>query len=255
MGQNRVFMQGMRALITLIAETQNVNIVGPYGISNIVYYKETASQARLYHRTPRGGFTSTKVSLYDIERDDAGSPIQSRRKNVTAFVANYVHFLDATVCHFVVDKFTAAGNKIGTIHDSFFIPGQDFGRLNKLYRTGLALTCIVHQYNMLRWLKLLIDAQILAKLPNKNNSQLVSDLTDALTRAENWDNRNALELTPTVWENLLDSLQTLGKHSRTKEMHYARLMDYLKAWKKNEKAETFLNRVECNDTPCLFIDK
>lgn len=43
MPQNRLFMQGMRALITLIADIQNVNIAGPYGMSNIVYYKLDSS--------------------------------------------------------------------------------------------------------------------------------------------------------------------------------------------------------------------
>nr|YP_009560612.1 hypothetical protein [Ulva compressa]ATP01498.1 hypothetical protein [Ulva compressa] len=93
------------------------------------------------------------ISLTRPIRDADGNLVKSKTKTVNSFIANYVHFLDATVCHYVVDNFLLNDNaSIATIHDSFLIKPDQIEVLRQHYRQGLILAHKLHVYNMLYWL-------------------------------------------------------------------------------------------------------
>jgi len=64
-------------------------------------------------------------------------------------VANYyIHFLDGVICHYIIQKLEKeSALALGTIHDCFFIKFSS-GGFKKLYKQGLLLALIVHQYNL-----------------------------------------------------------------------------------------------------------
>lgn len=100
--------------------------------------------------------------------DDQGNLIKHSRKAVTAFVANYVHYMDAFVCHFVIDQLRINDTlELGTVHDSFFIKPSQKKKLTETYKLGLIKANQLHRYNMLHWLH-----SICTSYKPKDNSKL-----------------------------------------------------------------------------------
>jgi hypothetical protein len=90
-----------------------------------------------------------------------GKRVRSKGKSRSSFIANYVHFLDGTICHFVTDRLSspARGNvdfNLATIHDCFYTKPEEAGHINAYYRTGLVICIRVHHYNLLKWLSELV---------------------------------------------------------------------------------------------------
>jgi hypothetical protein len=100
------FMRGMRALGLIVLDKEQLSIRGPYLTTEIVYYKECIVQHKIYYKTGSSCFKTKSVNLFELERDEFGAPIESTPKNVTAFIRNLVHYLDAVVCHTIVASYT-----------------------------------------------------------------------------------------------------------------------------------------------------
>lgn len=78
----------------------------------------------------------------DVVYDKSNNPIRCIRKEGTAIVANYIHFLDATICHYIIENFKH--RPLATVHDCFIISYSDKQLLLKLYRQGLVLCYKTH---------------------------------------------------------------------------------------------------------------
>lgn len=82
-----------------------------------------------------------KISLVKKSFDPSGNIIKSKTKTVNSFVANDVHFLDATMCHYIINAPLNNKNsnsfKLATIHDCFFIQPQNEQLINLTYRQAL----------------------------------------------------------------------------------------------------------------------
>lgn len=93
-----------------------------------------------------------KISINRIVTGPNGEPEKAKTKTINAFVANYIHFLDGVICHYIIKRLEKSGIlALGTIHDCFFIKPYQAEYLKKLYKEGLVLALIVHQYNLLYW--------------------------------------------------------------------------------------------------------
>ncbi len=147
----------LRAIGGFLFALNTFVIKGPYSDSCILYNKEEIERIRLYYRD-KTRYKTQKISLYRPVRDSEGNFVRSKTKSVNAFVANYIHFLDATVCHFVVETFeahVAAKSwplEIATIHDSFFIKPEKAEDVKNQYRQALTYAIRLHIYNLFYWL-------------------------------------------------------------------------------------------------------
>lgn len=97
-------------------------------------------------------------------KDENGNFVRSRHKTINSLVANYVHFLDATVCHYVLTRFSENKLSICTIHDSFYVHPSHKEFLRLTYAQGLPLAFITHYINLILWLeKILVSTPELRK--------------------------------------------------------------------------------------------
>lgn len=152
-----LFMQTMRTIAHMLHDSGDLTIVGPFSHCNICYHKEIQERIRIYGRS-KTGITYKQVSLTTLAVDDHNRPIKSRSKAVNSFVANYIHYLDALVCQHVIKRFATEHNfQLATVHDCFFVPPEKTSAVNKFYREGLVLASVVHQYNLIIWLKVIIS--------------------------------------------------------------------------------------------------
>lgn len=121
-----LFMKALRAIGGLLFELNNFTIKGYYSDCLISYNKEEIEELRLYYKSKDKKFISQKIRLSRPAFDKEGNFIKSKTKSVNAFVANYVHFLDATICHYIIEKTTENDSfQISTIHDSFFVKPKE----------------------------------------------------------------------------------------------------------------------------------
>lgn len=68
-----------------------------------------------------------------------------------------MHFLDATICHYIIEKTTENDSfQISTIHDSFFfVKPKEAYLLRECYKQGLICAHKLHVYNFFYWLYLI----------------------------------------------------------------------------------------------------
>ena len=145
-------MKMLRSIGKLLFDLDLFIIRGPYSDSFIVYHKEETERLRIYLKRGKR-YQSQQISINKIVKDQEGSSEKSKTKTINAFVANYVHFLDGVVCHYIIKKLGQEGAlALGTIHDCFFVKPEKAEILKKVYKEGLVLALVVHQYNLLYWL-------------------------------------------------------------------------------------------------------
>lgn len=101
-------------------ELDSFIIKGYYSDTHIAYYKEETEVLYLYYKENTSKYRRQKISLTRPALDEQGNFQKSKTKAVVVLVANYVHFLDALICHYVIDNLSA-DLPVGTIHDSFYI--------------------------------------------------------------------------------------------------------------------------------------
>lgn len=118
-------------------------------ITTMDYVKLKTVQYRLYFRTSTGR-RSQKVSVAEPVLKD-GRAQRDETKSKTAVTANYIHFLDAIVCHRVIKAMVP--NSIGTIHDCFVVRLKDEERVMQAYRNALCDCRQDHEKNLIRWIK------------------------------------------------------------------------------------------------------
>nr|YP_010003138.1 hypothetical protein JXY92_mgp26 [Ulva torta]AZP40269.1 hypothetical protein [Ulva torta] len=147
-----LFMKALRAIGAFMFEFDDFSIKGYYNDSHIVYYKEEVEEIRIYYKQKGKKYKSQKIYLSKPARDISGCLIKSKTKSINAFVANYIHFIDASICHYVVDNFNNKRTfKMGTIHDCFFIKPTEIPMLRDAYSNGLRWVYQIHIYNLLNW--------------------------------------------------------------------------------------------------------
>lgn len=98
-------------------------------------------------------FKAIGVSINKVQTDNWGRPVKSRAKAITAIVANYIHFLDATICDLVIKHLAKKNIGLATVHDCFLIRPEHYVHLNQAYRKAMLAATMVHQYNLLLWLE------------------------------------------------------------------------------------------------------
>jgi len=100
-----------------------------------------------------------KISLTKQKRSLSGKPVPSKRKTITAFVANYIHYLDGLVCQFIIEQFCSKNTiYIGTIHDCFYIKPEYKAKLQQTYKAGLLMAVFVNQLNYTKWMYTIMQA-------------------------------------------------------------------------------------------------
>lgn len=186
------FMKVMRAVAGLLFDAGgNVFITGPYVRSEIRYHKEVYSRLNLYlpylddnkrRRYKRQQVTLTSVC--DVASNGAkNAPKLSRVKTVNSFVANYIHYLDGLICHYVIEKLAERKDfALATVHDCFYIRPSLGDVLNKTYKTykkGLLLASNTHLQNCKIWLRI-----ILHFAPESKQKQRLKLLSDAVLKRE-----------------------------------------------------------------------
>jgi hypothetical protein len=77
--------------------------------------------------------------------------IRSKRKTVSSFVANYIHYLDPIICQYVIEQFKKNGDEIFTIHDCFNVKPQNKEKLQLIYKARLVLALLTTKYHYLQW--------------------------------------------------------------------------------------------------------
>lgn len=151
-------MKALRSIAVYLFDMESVTFNNSYNSSKTVYYKEEIEKIRLYYKFEDKGYKSQYISLAKPARDKNGFLIKSKTKTLNAFVANYVHFLDANICHYVIEKFSEKGLPIGTIHDSFFVKPDNpmipdkFQFIRQAYCSGLITVGATHKVNLMIWL-------------------------------------------------------------------------------------------------------
>ena len=96
-----LFMRARRAFAALLFQCNIVIIRGPYRRSLIEYNKEEMEQIRIYFKK-NNKYNTQKISLVKKSLDPSGNIIKSKTKTVNSFIANYIHFLDATICSSII---------------------------------------------------------------------------------------------------------------------------------------------------------
>ena len=241
-----VFMKGLRATARLLFDLNKLTIRGAYGDTNIVYYKEEKEQINLYYKKVGRKYKSQKINLSRPIRDAQGTFIKSKTKAVNAFIANYVHFLDASVCHYVIDALAVDSTlNLGTIHDCFFIKPEKVDILKKAYKEGLIKAHRIHVYNMVCWL---YDIQG-AKGPNKSKLEAIIERLRLLAVGnETLGADSSHTLQQISWNNILKSLEPIRPGSKHPD-----LIEYLEM----EQPEACLKMEKLLNTNCgqlLFPD-
>jgi DNA-dependent RNA polymerase len=211
-----VFMKGLRAIAGLLFRLNKLTIRGAYGDTDIVYYKEEKEQICLYYKQNGQKYKSQKINLSRPIRDVQGHLIRSKTKAVNAFVANYIHFLDASACHYVIEKLKIKNTlNLGTIHDSFFIKPDSLNSLKNAYKEGLIKTHKIHIYNMVCWL---YDIQG-AKEPNRSNVEaIIKKMRLLAVGNEKPEAENAHNLQQISWNNILKSLEPIKTESKNPDL-------------------------------------
>ena len=164
-----VFMKMLRAMGAFLYELDSFIIKGYYSNTHIAYYKEETEELYLYYKDNASKYRRQKVSLTRPALDEQGNFQKSKNKAITALVANYVHFLDALICHYIIDNLPAKA-PLGTIHDSFFVKPADIPKLKEKYKEGLILAQKTHVYNLFNWLHIICTA---FKEKNRDFAKLV----------------------------------------------------------------------------------
>lgn len=185
-----LFMRALRAIGGFLFEFNDFTIKGYYSDCSISYNKEEIEELRLYYKSKSltKRYISQKINLSRPVISKDGKFVKSKTKSVNAFVANYVHFLDGTICHYVVENTLQNKSfKIGTIHDSFLISPNEAENLREQYKQGLIFVHKLHVYNMLYWLY-----QILSVFQKKVKG--LDELIGQLEKLLNKD--NAFEIDP-----------------------------------------------------------
>jgi hypothetical protein len=151
-----VFMKMLRAIGPMLYDLDAFVIKGFYSHTKIAYYKEETQTIFLYYKGDKG-YKKQKVSLTRAARDTEGNLIKSKTKAITALIANYIHFLDALICHYAIDNLKDI--PVGTIHDSFFIKPKHKEELKEHYKNGLILAYKTHVFNLFNWLLVICTAK------------------------------------------------------------------------------------------------
>jgi hypothetical protein len=132
------------------------------------------------------------------------------------------------------------------------IPWECRAELNGYYKKGLVKAAIVHQYNMVCWLLIILRqySDQLKEMP----LDLINKLEQSFAQKEMADftNLNGLDLGPKDWEKLIKTLKLIGKGVKGRAKHFTSLIEYLEEWREAEPSESFLNKVKQNKGWSVF---
>ena len=227
------FMKLLRSIGKFLFDLDLFIIRGPYSSSHIVYNKEEIQKIRLYLKKGKR-YQVQQINISRIVKDQTGEPLKAKTKTINAFVANYIHFLDGVICHYIIKKLEQESVlALGTIHDCFFIKPSQAKDLKKLYKEGLVLALIVHQYNLLYWFYDIMQSMKVKGFDYDYfflSRKEILDNLEALQRDENFISMlDKVVLIDT--DNLIETLQFFKDQESSLKMksNWADLCGHLKA--------------------------
>ena len=165
-------------------------------------------------------------------------------------MANNVHFLDALICHNVIDGLNA-DIPLGTIHDSFFVKPGDIVELKENYKKGLILSQKTHVYNLFNWLLVICTAFNKEKSGFNKIVERLEKLVEQNSKFEN-DINHEVQYIPS--DEMLALLKPLSKDlTRTEKAKWDLIIEYFKTRALEDGAET-LELLNSNTGDLLFPD-
>jgi hypothetical protein len=221
-----VFMKMLRAIGGFLFDLDAFIIKGYYSDTHIAYYKEESEVLFLYYKDKSSStskYKRQKISLTRPAQDEQGNFLKSKTKSIIALVANYVHFLDALICHNVIDGLNA-NVPIGTIHDSFFVKPKNLVELKERYKKGLRLAQKTHVYNLFNWL-LVICTGLYKK--NSDFGEIVEKLEKLAEQNSKFENDISHEVQYIPSDEMLALLKPILKPlSRADKAKWTLIIEY-----------------------------
>ena len=148
------FMAFIRNFAKMLFDINNVVITGPYNECTVGYNQITIERLSIYSHKKHAGIQRQQICLNTLKKNERGIPIQSKNKTVNAFVANFIHFIDGQICHFVIEQFINLGyTNLGTIHDCFYIKPEHKKELQYIYKAGLVMGIFIYELNVAIWIQ------------------------------------------------------------------------------------------------------
>lgn len=248
------FMKMLRSIGKLLFDLDLFIIRGPYSDSFVVYHKEETERLRIYLKRGKR-YQSQRISINRIVKDQEGNLEKSRTKTINAFVANYVHFLDGVICHYIIKKLEQEGTlELGTIHDCFFIKPEKAEILKKVYKEGLVLALIVHQYNLLHWLHDIMESLQVKEI---SSVEMLLAIKRILKNLENFQAKQNIDADVEIPESesiirILGSVKNYVTPLKNKA-YWDDIIEYFKVCK-SEESYYIMKEILADDTESLFPD-
>lgn len=244
----------LRSIGKLLFDLDLFIIRGPYSDSFVVYHKEETERLRIYLKRGKR-YQSQRISINRIVKDQEGNLEKSRTKTINAFVANYVHFLDGVICHYIIKKLEQEGTlELGTIHDCFFIKPEKAEILKKVYKEGLVLALIVHQYNLLHWLHDIMESLQVKEI---SSVEMLLAIKRILKNLENFQAKQNIDADVEIPESesiirILGSVKNYVTPLKNKA-YWDDIIEYFKVCK-SEESYYIMKEILADDTESLFPD-
>lgn len=253
------FMRMLRSIGHLLFDLDLFIIRGPYSDSFVVYHKEETERLRLYLKRGKR-YQSQQISINRIVKDQEGNPEKSKTKTINAFVANYVHFLDGVVCHYIIKHLEKDGTlALGTVHDCFFVKPEKAEILKNVYKEGLVLALVVHQYNLLHWLHDIMES---LQVKEVSSVEMLLSIKRVLKNLENFvftkETKQNIDLGNVEISDsesviiMLESVKSYVTPLKNKT-YWDDIIQYFKVCK-SEDAIKIMEEILLDDTESLFPD-
>ena len=242
-------MKQLRIIANMLYEFNLVDIMGPYNDFHIQYHQEKIQRLYLYLKVGKR-YRTKRVSISQIARDESGVALQSKTKTLNSFVANYVHFLDGVICHYISEELSKAEDfSLGTIHDCFFIKPEKAEIVNNLYRKGLVIAVFTHQSNLLNW--------VLAIIPNTKCKKTFDKdklITCVQTQLKNVPYISG-NYTGVKWGEVIEQLELFKENLTLAEYRekWAILIEYIKIYNTPDFCD-FIREILDSEVQSIFPD-
>ena len=250
------FMALIRKFAKVLFDFDNVVLIGPYNECTIGYNQVTTERLNIYYHKKHAGVTRQQISLNTLKKDERGIPIQSKNKTVTAFVANFVHFIDGQICHFIIEQFGILKyTDIATIHDCFYVKPEHKKELQCIYKAGLVMGIFIYELNLAMWIYTFMNHYKMS--PTRELIEYIHNLENTILNMRK-ERRNYLRSVsdcnqyPIINnEILIAAIQLIQQNVSLKNANLQTIVDFLK--KRNlDSYKTILNKLA--GSSALFPD-
>lgn len=226
------FISMLRSVANLLFDSNLLTIRGPYCDFVINYHQEEISLQRL------DPFESKPISIHRVIKSNEAQPRKSKTKAIDTFAQNYIHFLEGVVCNYVIKKQQLDKKNnfaLGIIDNGFFIkpklPKKKENTLHQLYKEGLVMAFLTHEYNLLHWLYDLIKSMQVKD--NQKNLRL-EPVRIALIGFEQFQKTEHIDLEKSIdWNYLIMIIDLFQDHVTPlqNKTYWNDIVQYLKVCK------------------------